>query len=76
MKLRPRKPRLFSNAQDAKPPRFWPGDPVLLDDGTSAKVEHARSDGMCCLMLPSGKREWVHEDVLRFAPGFNPTRRR
>jgi hypothetical protein len=72
----PWRPHRPSDAAELKPSRFLPGDPVILDDGTSARVEYARSDGMCCLTLPSGKKEWVHEDVLQFAPGFQPTRRR
>ena len=65
-----------SHAAELKPPRFWPGDPVVLADGTHATVEFGRSDGQCCLMLPSGRHEWVHEDCLQFAPGFAPVRRR
>jgi hypothetical protein len=29
MKLRPRKPRLFSHAATLQPPKYWPGDPVV-----------------------------------------------
>jgi hypothetical protein len=70
------KPYHYVDEAKIRQPRFLPGDPVVLDDGTGATVEYARSDGMCCLTLASGKREWVHEDILQFAPGFAPVRRR
>lgn len=76
MKRRPWKNHRHSDAAALQPPKFWPGDPVMLDDGTSAKVEYARSDGLVCITLPSGRKEWLHEDVLQWAPGFQPTRRR
>ena len=69
------KPHAHSDEAVVVPPKYWPGDPVVLDDGSSARVEFSRSDGMCCLTLPSGKREWLHEDTIQFAPGFTPERR-
>jgi hypothetical protein len=78
MKLRKRRPRLPSNEATLKAPRFLPGDPIIsVDDGTPGRIDFSRSDGTCCVTWDdSGKREWVHEDVLNFAPGFAPVRRR
>jgi hypothetical protein len=70
------KPHYHSDEAASLPPKYWPGDPVILDDGTSATVEYARRDGMVCVMLPSGKHEWLHEDCVQWAPSFQPTRRR
>jgi hypothetical protein len=76
MKLRKRQPSFHSDAATLKAPKFLPGDPVILDDGTNARVDFARSDGQVCILLESGKREWVHEDVLRWPASFQPSRRR
>jgi hypothetical protein len=70
------KPHFHSDEATVQPPKYWPGDPVMLDDGTHAIVEYARRDGQVCLMLPSGRREWQHEDCLRWPASFQPTRRR
>ena len=77
MQLRPRKPRVFSDAVELKPPTFMPGDPIVaLDDGATGRVEFARSDGQVCVVWDhSQRREWCHEDSLRFAPGVQPRRR-
>lgn len=77
MKLRKGKPYVPSNATALKPPTFLPGDPIVdIGDGATGRVEFARSDGQCCIVWDhSGRREWVHEDTIRFAPGFTPTGR-
>ena len=74
----PRKPRIPSDASELQQPRFWPGDPIVaIDDGTPGRVEYARHDAMCCVVWDaSGKREWVHEDVIQWPANFQPTRRR
>jgi hypothetical protein len=78
MKLRKGKPFFFSDTAELRAPRFLPGDPVLdIDDpGEIGIVEFARSDGNICLRWPSGRKEWLHESRLMWAPGFTPLRRR
>jgi hypothetical protein len=50
---------------------------VAIDDHASGRVEFARHDRQVCVVWDhSGRREWLHEDVLAWAPGFTPARRR
>ena len=78
MKLRKRRPRFNSDVPTLQPPKYLPGDPIVaVDDGTPGRIDFSRSDGTCCVTWDhSGTREWVHEDVLQFAPGFTPVRQR
>lgn len=70
-----RKPRKPSDAVDAKPPRYWPGDPVVTATGEAARVMFSRADGTVFLELSDGRKVALHEEYLTFAPGFSPTRR-
>jgi hypothetical protein len=72
------KPHLHSDEATMQAPKYWPGDQVqdASDPDEIAVVEFSRHDGQVCLRWPSGRKEWLHEDVLQFAPGFAPTRRR
>jgi hypothetical protein len=74
----PWRPCIPSNEATMQAPKFLAGDPIVsIDDGEPGRVEFARHDAMCCVTWDaSGRREWVHEDVLQFAPGFAPVRRR
>jgi hypothetical protein len=78
MKRRRWKNHRHSDEATMQPPKYWPGDPIVsVDDGTPGRVEYARHDAMVCVMWDhSGKREWLHEAALQFAPGFAPVRRR
>jgi hypothetical protein len=74
------KPRLFRHSNEAALPQptFLPGDLVqeIGEPDETAVVEFSRHDGQVCLQWPSGRKEWLHTDVLQFAPGFAPVRRR
>jgi hypothetical protein len=73
----PWKPHRHSDEATLQAPKFLAGDPIVsVDDGTPGRVEFARHDAMCCVTWDdSGRREWVHEAVLAWAPGFAPVRR-
>ena len=75
MKHRPSQP-LFRNDVALPAPRYLPGDPVqdASEPDEIAIVEFSRQDGQVCLRWPSGRKEWLHESVLQFAPGFSPKR--
>jgi hypothetical protein len=70
--------RRHSDPAELQPPRYWPGDLVqeIGEPDEIAVVEFSRSDGQICLQWPSGRKEWLHTDVLEFAPGFTPKGRR
>jgi hypothetical protein len=77
LKRRPWKP-LFRNDVALPPPKYWPGDQVRDADDPDeiAIVEFSRHDGQVCLRWPSGRKEWLDQSRLQFAPGFAPVRRR
>ena len=76
MKLRPKKPRIFPNTITQPAPKFLAGDPITdIEDGTTGVVQFSRHDGWCNVTWDGDGREWVHQETLRFADGFHPTRR-
>jgi hypothetical protein len=72
----PWKPHKRSIATEAKPPKFWPGDPVVTATGASGRVMYATARGDVFIELSDGRKLCQHEDTLAWAPGFTPTRRR
>jgi hypothetical protein len=78
MNGRPWKNHRYSDAATQRPPKYLPEDPIVaIDDNASGRVEFARHDGQVCVVWDhSGRREWLHEDELAWAPGFQPTQRR
>ncbi len=77
MNHRPQKLHPPSNDAGRQMPKFLPGDPVVaIDDDSTGRVEYARHDGQVCVVWDhSSRREWVHEDSIRWPPSFQPTRR-
>jgi hypothetical protein len=48
-----------------RPPDYQAGDPVrAVDDDTLGTIQFARTDGWCCVVWQTGRREWVHTSQL------------